>query len=153
MTFEGDFMSKKFKILSLILVLALICSAFAGCTKKDSSVEVKADDPSWHGNGMTPVDVPAPVEGEDPIPANDPSIEYSINCRFEGKMDENSFEVTEIGTDGETGEPVEGPVLQLRIGNDSVRQDVDSIEIGDSIVILCRYNEDSQLVAHRIMIL
>ena len=154
-------MTRTIKILSLIMALILACSLFAGCTKKggtDSKKEgvedVKVDDPAWHGNGMIPVTEPTnPENPEEIIPANDPSIEYSLSCRFEGKMDENSFEVTELGYDSETGEQTDGPILQLRVGNDSVREDVNTIEIGDNITVLCRYNEDSQLVAHRIMIL
>ncbi len=146
-------MSKKFKIFSLVAVLVLVCSMLAGCgcTKKEEGSNVKADDPAWHGNGMelmTPID-----DSEGYVSPNDPSLEYSLSCRFEGKMDENSFEVTELDYNTETGEQIDGPVVQLRIGNDSVREDINNMEIGDNTVVFCSYNEDSQLVATRMLIL
>ena len=147
-------MSRKFKFLSLIMVLVLVCGMFAGCSKKEEGSNVKPDDPAWHGNGMEAM--PSfDEEGnllEDLVPG-DPRQEYSIQCRFEGKMDENSFEVTEIDFNVETGEPMDGPLLQMRVGNDSVREDLKNIEIGDNVVIFCSYNEDSQIVAKRFLLL
>ena len=150
-------MSKKFKILSLIMALALVCGLIAGCgsSEKEEEVNVKADDPAWHGNGMQPAYV-VDEDGnmlEEEVEATDSRQKYSLECRFEGKMDENSFEVTELGRDTETDEFVEGPLLQLRVGNTSVREDINVAEIGERLLITCCYNEDSQLVAERIILL
>lgn len=149
-------MSKKFKILSLIMAVILVCGMLAGCgeEKKEQGVEVKPDDPAWHGNGM--VALPSFDEEGNPIEdlvPGDPRQEYSLQCRFEGKMDENSFEVTELDYNVDNGEEVEGPLLQMRVGNDSVREDINVAEIGERMVIMCSYNEDSQLVATRIILL
>jgi len=153
-------MTKKFRILSLIMVLMLACSFFSACGNKKAAEKeeeisnVKPDDPMWHGNGMEAVpsfdEEGNPLEGLMP---GDPRQEYSLQCRFDGKMDENSFEVTELDVDVETGEEIEGPILQLRIGNDSVREDTNAAEIGERMVVFCHYNEDSQLVAERIILL
>lgn len=149
-------MSKKFKILSLIMAVILVCGMLAGCgeEKKEQGVEVKPDDPAWHGNGMEAL--PSVDEEGNPIEdlvPGDPRQEYSLQCRFEGKMDENSFEVTELDYNVDNGEEVEGPLLQMRVGNDSVREDINVAEIGERMVIMCSYNEDSQLVATRIILL
>ena len=149
-------MSKKFKILSLIMAVILVCGMLAGCgeEKKEQGVEVKPDDPAWHGNGMEAL--PSFDEEGNPIEdlvPGDPRQEYSLQCRFEGKMDENSFEVTELDYNVDNGEEVEGPLLQMRVGNDSVREDINVAEIGERMVIMCSYNEDSQLVATRIILL
>lgn len=148
-------MSKKLRIFSLIMAVVLACGMLAGCgcEKKEQGVEVKPDDPMWHGNGMEAM--PSyDEEGnllEDLLPG-DPRQEYSLQCRFEGKMDENSFEVTELDFNSETGEYIDGPLLQMRVGNDSVREDLKNLEIGDNTVVFCSYNEDSQLVAKRFII-
>lgn len=149
-------MSKRSRILLLIaavLMLSTVCTG-CGCRKKPSendNVDVKADDPAWHGNGMQ---VLPSSKTDDGTEQNDSrKLEYSLMCRFEGKMDENSFEVTELDTDIETGEFVEGALLQLRIENDSVREDINIAEIGENLTIVCKYNDDSQLVAERIIIL
>ena len=66
---------------------------------------------------------------------------YFVKCTFEGMIDTNSFEVTD-----ENGE-----VYQLRIEGDRERKFAEKVEIGESIVVQCHYNDDNQLVAEKIM--
>ncbi len=148
-------MKKKFKLVSLFMAIILVCGVLSacGCQKKDSGVNVKPDDPAMHGNGMEPL----PTLGEDgnyikDLMPGDPRQEYSLQCRFEGKMDENSFEVTELDYNQNTEEWEDGPLLQMRVGNDSVRESINTAEIGARAYILCSYNEDSQLIAKGIII-
>ena len=152
-------MLKRTRTISLIMAVLLVFGMFGGCGKKaeesadNNAVEVKPDDPNWHTNGMEPI-LRADENGETIMPdPTDPEQKYTIYCRFEGKMDENSFEVTEIGPNQETGEEVDGSILQMRVGNSSVREDINVAEIGENLSVICSYNEDSQLVAERIILL
>ncbi|MDP4117755.1 MAG: hypothetical protein Q8873_00985 [Bacillota bacterium] len=77
---------------------------------------------------------------------------YILQCKFQGMIDENSFEVTQLDYDTTKKALIEGKTLQLRIADDSVRSDIESLNAGDNIAIECSYNSYSQLVAKRIML-
>ena len=136
-------------IVALIVCFVLIRSDSWRGNPLDKDLGIEQDSPAEHGNGMEALPVPPEAENEE---AQEPQ-KYTLTCRFDGMIDENSFEVTELNIDPETGEKVDGKVSAVRIGNDSVRADIDVAEIGESLTIVCYYNSYSQLIAERIMFL
>ena len=100
---------------------------------------------------------PPPVEQEEVQPESETDIqqnkpkdekEQEIKLQkqqfvFEGKIDENSFEV----------ESLSGEIYQLRIGNEKARQSVDVAEIGEKIEVSYYPNADSQLIAEKVVLL
>ncbi len=123
----------------------------------DDETDIQKDNPTFHGNGMQElgsIDTEVSQQEENTITPEgaDTSKIYSLQCRFEGIIDENSFEVTELNRNIETGEFEDGNLLQLRIGTDHVRSDITVAEMGQQMTIECRYNSNSQLIADRILL-
>lgn len=145
-------------LVSIILILAVIVVLIVAIPKllnmnnitdiENEDLGIIKDDPNDHGEGFYELDEPENTDEKDKGEKQEHK-QYMIYCRFEGKIDKNAFEVTELNFD-QSGN-AEEKLLQLRIGNDSVRQDVDVLEIGERFTVQCHYNSYSQIIADRIM--
>ena len=146
------------KILSVLLTVLLIALLVGVATLHLGGFDITKDkgvtDTTAPENNQLPEKEPVtePTQAEQSLPVEqEPQAEkqYTMQCIFEGKMDENSFEVTELAA-SESGKLTEKQILEVRVGNDTVRRDINIAEIGERITVVYSYNADSQLIAERI---
>ena len=138
-------MAKKNNSSFIIVILLILVLLLGGYIIRDYILGSNPEEPP-----KPPVeDVEPPVLDDEntPVDPQPPVVkEVKITCKFEGKMDENSFEATELLKAGD-GTFEKGRILELRAGNDKVKKAIDIAEIGETVTVYYTVNEDNQYIA------
>ncbi len=134
----------------VIFILLIIIVLLSGYIIKHKLWEKGPEAPppvtSVPNNNEDTPSVPPPT----PSVPDDTPKETKITCRFEGKMDDNSFEVTQLILSGD-GKYRDGEVLVIRSGNATVKNNLDIVEIGETISVMYTKNANGQLIASEII--
>ena len=138
-------MAKKNNSGCLIVILLILVLLLGGYIIRNYILGSNPEEPPKPP--IEEVDPPVQNNEDTPDVTPEPTVkEIKIICRFEGKMDENSFEATEVVKTYD-GSYKDGDVLELRAGNDKIKQAIDIAEIGETVTVYYTVNDDNQYIA------
>lgn len=138
-------MAKKNKSNLIIVILLILVLLLGGYIIKDYILGSGTNTPPEPP--VENVDPPLQNEDDEPVTPPEPTVkEFTITCKFEGKMDDNSFEATKL-LKAADGSFEEGDILELRAGNEKVKKAIDIAEIGETVTVKYTLNKDNQYIA------
>ncbi len=137
-------MAKKNKSNLVVVILLILVLLLGGYIIRDYILDSNIKEPPKPP--VEDVDPPVPDDENTPDVPPEPTVkETKITCRFEGKMDDNSFEATELLKTSD-GTYEKGRVLELRAGTEKIKKAIDIAEIGETVSVVYVLNSDNQYI-------